>query len=159
MNYPKVTAYSRYYWYGSDYSSYNDNIGNIQPSNFSIGGAVTMPLFDGFKNSANIKTKQLELEQLLVERDKALAEYTTKLSILRSNLTYLNKQIKDNSVIEQELNKKVNSTIKLVASKIVSPIEGNNTKIELFKQDMEAIKNQTAADAISKSIEALSEEI
>ncbi len=158
VNYPKITAYSRYYMYGSDYSSYTDNIDNIRPSNFSVGGSINMPVFDGFKNSANIKTKKLELEQLLVERDKAVAEYVTKLAVMRSNLTYLNKQIADNELIEAELEKKVSSTEKLVANRIASPIEGNNAKIELIKQNIESVKNETAKEAIIRVMEALTRE-
>ncbi len=158
VNYPKISAYSRYNLYGSDYSSYNDNLGNIKPSNLSIGGAINMPLFDGFKNSANIKTKKFELEQLLVERDKAVAEYVTKLAVMRSNLTYLNKQIDNNFLIEQELIKKADSLEKLAKNRVASPIESNNAKIELLKQNIEAVKNETAKEAIIRVIEALSRE-
>lgn len=158
LNYPKITAYSRYYLYGSDYSSYADNIDNIRPSNFSIGGSINMPVFDGFKNSANIKTKKLELEQLLVQRDKAISEYSTKIAVMRSNLSYLNRQIVDNEIIEHELADKVRSTDRLVSNRISSPIEGNNVKIELLKQKIESIKNETAKDAIIKVIEVLTRE-
>ena len=158
VNYPKVTAYSRYYLYGSDYSSYVDNINNIRRSNFSVGGSINMPVFDGFKNSANIKTKKLELEQLLVERDKALAEYITKLAIMRSNLSYLNKQIEDNEIIEKELAQKADSTDRLVANRVASPIEGNNAQIEFLKQNIESVKNETAKEAIVRVIEVLTRE-
>jgi outer membrane protein TolC len=99
---PKVNAYSRYYLYGSNYSSYNDSLGNIQPSNFTVGGSITMPLFDGFKNSSNVQRLILELKQLQVERDKAMAEFMTKLATMRTNLIYLDKQISnDENAIKQ----------------------------------------------------------
>ena len=49
---PKVNAYSRYYVYGSDHSSYRDAIDDTSPSNWTVGASVIMPVFDGFKTSA-----------------------------------------------------------------------------------------------------------
>ena len=50
-NKPKVNAYSRYYLYGTDHSSYNRTLEDIGPSNYTIGATIFMPIFDGFKNS------------------------------------------------------------------------------------------------------------
>ena len=59
-NMPKVNAYSRYYLYGSDHSSYNRTLDDIGPSNYTIGATVFMPVFDGFKNTNAIKKKKLD---------------------------------------------------------------------------------------------------
>ena len=155
VNYPKVTFYSRYYLYGSDRDNYFDNIKDIQPSNFSIGSSVNMPVFDGFKNSANIQTKKLELQQLYIERDKAIAELSTKLSVMRSNIINLNSQIDADKEIQKNLTYKYNAINKLFSKRMTTPIEVNNAKIELLKEDNEFIKNQVAINATTKSIEAL----
>ena len=158
VNYPKVTLYSRYYLYGSDKSNYFENLKDIQPSNFSIGGSVNMPVFDGFKNSANIQTKKLELQQLYIERDKAIAELSTKLSVMRSNIINLNNQIDSDKEIQKNLTHKYNAFNKLLSKRMTTPVEVNNAKIELLKEENEFIKNQVAINATTKGIEALVQE-
>ena len=61
-NYPKINTYGRYYLYGSNKNSYNKSLGNIEPSNFSIGASLSMPIFDGFKNSAVIENSMPAVE-------------------------------------------------------------------------------------------------
>lgn len=158
LNYPKVTLYSRYYLYGSNKSNYAKSIDDIQPSNYSIGGSINMPLFDGFKNAANIQTKKLELQQLYVERDKAIAELTAKLSTMRSNIINLNSQLENDEVIQKNLNEKYNAANKLLSKRMISPMEVNNAKIEILKEQNEFIKNKVAISATEKGIEALTRE-
>lgn len=157
-NYPKVNAYSRYYLYGSDKSNYGESFGNIRPSNFTVGGSINMLAFDGMKNRANIEKVNLELQQLQVERDKSIAEFMTKLATMRTNLMYLNKQLNENKDIVKELTDKEKSMRRLSAKKIISPIEDNNTKVELLEQQIEYEKNRITAIAITKGIQILTEE-
>lgn len=152
---PKVTAYSRYYIYGSDPVSYNDSLGDIRPSNFTVGGAISMPVFDGFKNSANVQRLILELKQLQVERDKAIAEFMTKLAVMRTNLIYLDKQIYNSEMAIKELSEKEKSLNRLYSRKLVSPLEVNEVKIKLLEQKIEYEKNRITFIAIMKGIEAL----
>ncbi len=154
-NYPKMIAYGKYYLYGSDYSSYNDSLSEIEPSSFSVGANAYMPVFDGFQNSANIKKVSLELQQLNIRRDKAIAEWMTRIAVLKNNLFYLDEQIKKNEEIIQKLNEKEKSNQRLYAKRIISPIELNNIKIELLEEKNEIAKNKTTAASIAKSIAIL----
>ena len=156
-NYPKINAYGRYYLYGSNYSNWGKSLG-IKPSNFSVGASLNMPLFDGFKNSATIQKTKLELKQLYVERDKAIAQLTAKLANMRSNLIYLDEQLEENHQIVEELTDKSKSVHKLVSKRVVSPIEENDVKIELLNQKIELDKNSITHIAITKGIEILTEE-
>lgn len=156
-NYPKVNAYGRYYLYGADYSNWGKSMG-IEPSNFSVGASLNMPLFDGFKNSANIEKTKLELKQLYIERDKAIAQFMTKLATMRSNLIYLDEQIYENNETINELSEKEKSVHKLVSKRLVSPIEENDAKIELLNQEIEYQKNSITHTAITKGIQILTEE-
>lgn len=156
-NYPKLNAYGRYYLYGSDYSNWGKSMG-IEPSNFSVGASLSMPIFDGFKNSANIEKTKLELKQMHVERDKAIAQLMTKLATMRSNLIFLDEQIYENNQVINELTEKEKSVHKLVSKKLVSPIEENDAKIELLNQEIEYEKNNIARIAITKGIQILTEE-
>lgn len=155
QNYPKVNTYGRYYLYGSDHSSYNDSLGDIRPSNFTVGASVSMLAFDGMKNRANIQRKTLEYKQLQVERDKAIAEFTMKLAGMRSNLLYLDKQIETNNNIIKELTDKQKSIHRLVAKKLATPMDENDVTIELLEQQIELVKNSMTSIAITKGLEVL----
>jgi len=157
-NYPKISAYSRYYLYGTDHSSYPDSIGDFQPSNFTVGGNISMPLFDGFKNSANIKRTALELEQLNVERDKAIAQFMTRLATMRSNLIYLNEQVENSNKILSELTDKEKSVKRLVAKRVSSPMDEIDVKAELLEHQIELEKNKVTAVSLRKGIQLLTEE-
>lgn len=152
---PKVSAYGRYYIYGSDYSSYSDALNNISPSNYTIGGSVMMPVFDGFKTSAAIQKATLDLKKQMVERDKAIAELMNKISIMRSNLFYLEKQAEENKEAIAQLKDKEKSLKRLLDKKVISPIELNNAKIEILKQQIEYEKNAVTATAIQKGIQTI----
>lgn len=154
-NLPKVNAYSRYYIYGSDHSSYNQSLGDLGPSNYTVGATIFMPIFDGFKNSAEIQTASLELQQQLVKRDKAIAQLMTRLATMRSNLIYLDKQIVVDEKRAAELKDKEKSIKRLTEKRELTPIEHNEAKIELLEQEIELIKNKATTLAIAKAIQAL----
>ena len=154
---PKVTAYGRYYIYGSDHSSYPDSLSNIEPSNFTVGASLNMPVFDGFQNSANVRKAELEYQQLQIERDKAIAQLMTRLAIMRSNLMYLNEQVQTNLQAENELKAKAKSMTKLANKKVISPVEENEAKIALLQQTIELEKNRITAIAITKGIQILTD--
>lgn len=154
-NMPKVNAYSRYYLYGSNHSSYNRTLDDIGPSNYTVGATAFMPIFDGFKNSAEIQTANLELQQQLVKRDKAVSQFMTKLATMRSNYIYLNQQIESDEKIFDELENKQKALKRLVDSKISTPIELNESKIQSLEQQIELEKNKATTVAITKAIEVL----
>ena len=157
-NYPKLNLYGRYYLYGADHNNYGKSFKDIGPSNFSVGASLNMPVFDGFKNSANIEKTKLELQQMQIERDKAIAQLMTKLAGMRSNLVYLDERINENNHAISELKDKEKSTRKLVQKKITSPIEYNEAKIELLNEEIEFEKNNITSIAITKGIQILTEE-
>jgi len=156
-NYPKINAYGRYYLYGSNHNNYARSLG-IEPSNFSVGASLNMPIFDGFKNSSNIEKTKLELKQLQVERDKAIAQLTARLATMRSNLIYLDEQIDENNKTIIELSDKEKSMRKLASKRLVSPIEKNDVMIELLNQQIELDKNSLTQTAITQGIQILTEE-
>jgi len=157
-NYPKLNVYGRYYLYGSNQNNYGKSLDNIEPSNFSVGASLNMPIFDGFKNSAAIQKTELELKQLYVERDKAIAQLMTRLANMRSNLMYLDEQVAQNNEIVKELSDKEKSIRRLSSKRIVSPMEENDAKVELINQKIELMKNSLTHTAITRGIEILTEE-
>ncbi len=156
-NLPKVSAYSRYYLYGSDFSSYPDVYSDLGPSNFSVGGTLSMPVFDGLKNYSDIKRTTLELQQVMVERDKAVGEWMTRVGSMRNNLIYLKEQNDSAEKMVSELKDKNNSKKRLKESKLISAIEVNDAKIELLEAEIEKIKTSVTYDAMIKGIKTLTE--
>ena len=154
-NYPKVNAYSRYYLYGSNPNSYNSSLDNIQPSNFTVGGSVSMLAFDGLKNRSNIERVMLEYKQLQVERDKAIAELMTKLATMRTNLIYIDKQVEANKKTIKELTEKQKSIKRLVSKQLATPIDENDVTIELLQAQIELEKNTITSNAIIRGIQIL----
>lgn len=152
---PKVNAYGRYYIYGADETNYGDSFGDIRPSSFTVGGSVNMALFDGMKNYSNVQKASLELRQMQVKRDKAIAQWLTRLAALRGNMIYMNEQIECNEKILNELTEKDKSLNRLVSKRIISPIERNDSKIQLLEQKTNYENNRATATAIMLGIQAL----
>lgn len=155
---PKVNAYSRYYIYGSNYSSYPDALKDISPSSFTVGVSAGMPIFDGFINSANVEKARLEFEQVQIERDKAIAQWTSKLAILRSNLSFLKQQSSLYQATIAQLLDKEHSTKKLLQKKLISPIEYNQTQIDTLEEQINFEKNRITIISMIKAIEILTKE-
>lgn len=152
---PKVNLYSRYYLYGSNTNNYAKANGDISPSNWSIGASLNMPLFDGMKQSSVVQKAKLELQKAEVERDKALAELKNRISTMRSNLYYLEKQIDNNETIIKELEEKDESTDRMLAKRLVSPIESNEVKISLLKEQVDYERNKATEIATLKGLQTL----
>ena len=95
------------------------------------------------------------MQQQLIKRDKAIAQFMTRLATMRTNLVYLDKQIEIGNKLSFELEDKQKSIKKLVDKKISTPIEFNESKIKVLEQQIEVEKNSTTAIAITKAIQAL----
>ena len=119
---------------------------------------ANMPIFDGFKNSSLVQRTSLELEQLKVERDKAIAQHIMRLNVMQSNLTYLDGQINNNKQIINELQDKSTSTKRLASRRLISPVEQNETKIELLNEQIEFEKNMITLVSITKGLQILTED-
>ncbi len=153
-NFPKVNLYSKYYLYDSHTTNYLKTLG-IEPSNWSIGASVNMPVFDGLKNSADIDKAKLELARLYVERDRALADLKNKVMTLRSNYSYMEKQVADSEQILKELRDNELSMNRMLKKGLVSPIELTQAKLDLLEEEIEYEKNSWTLISILKAIQIL----
>ena len=116
-----------------------------------------MPLFDGMKQASVLEKSKLELKKSEVERDKALAELKNRVSTMRSNLHWLDKQIENNQNIIKELSDKEVSTNKLLSKRLISPIDANDVKISLLKEKIDYEKNKATEVATLKGIQTLTD--
>ena len=76
---------------------------------------------------------------------------------MRSNLIYLDEQISINTNSLNSLKSKEKSNQRLVAKKIISPMDLNDTKIELLQQEIELEKNKITATSIKRGIQILTD--
>ena len=72
-------------------------------------------------------------------------------------LKYLEKEMSHDSSIIEELSNKNKSSKLLLSQKLISPIEANQTKIDLLKGEIEQQKNAATKAAIIKGIQTLTE--
>ena len=107
------------------------------------------------KNYSNVQKVSLELRQMQVQRDKAIAQWLTRLASLRGNMIYMTDQIETSQKILKELNDKDKSLSRLVSKRVISPIELNDEKIKLLEQKIDYENNKTTATAILYGIQTL----
>jgi outer membrane protein TolC len=108
--FPQFSLYSNYIFYGQDQATLNTSMGALSARNFFVGMMASMPLFDGFKNSARIEKAKLEMERLKVEKEKRLAELTTRYEKMRETRNFLVVGLKN----QQEIAAKVNDNLSMV---------------------------------------------
>ena len=117
-----------------------------------------MPVFDGLNNYANIKKTTLELQEKYVERDKAVAEWMTRVGTLKNNYIYTQNEIEATKNILSELKGKEKDTEKLMAKKLIYSQELDNIKIEHLRAQIEHEKNVIIHNSIGKGLEILTEQ-
>ncbi len=71
---PQLTTYTYYNLFGADVDQWSRSVKALQNRSLSMGVSLNIPVFDGFKNRAQIKRAQLEIKRLKIEKDKKLAE-------------------------------------------------------------------------------------
>ncbi len=153
-NFPKLNLYSKYYLYDSHTSNYLKTL-EIEPSNYAIGASLNMPVFDGLKNSADINKVELELARLYAERDKAVSELKNRVVTLRSNYSYMQKQVEDSRQIIKELKENEQNINKMLEKGLVSPIDLTQAKLDLLREEIEYEKNNQTLISILKAIQIL----
>jgi outer membrane protein TolC len=72
---PAISFYARYDFYGSSVEGYNAALNNFEKNGYRFGISFSMPLFDGFRNDADVNIKKLELVQSRLEYEDAKKAY------------------------------------------------------------------------------------
>jgi len=155
--YPRIVAYGRYYIYGMDQSSYGEMLGEMRPSNYTLGGSMVMPIFDGMRNRSEVRKAELERSRLEYECERAMREYVTRVETLRGNLRSIESQIAEEERILGEIESKEASRVRLEKVGEIGPMDLNESRIEEKEQEISLGKAQVTKAAIGKSIEILTE--
>lgn len=69
---PQFIFNTNYYWYGSNRDNYFKAFSDLKQRTLAFRMSSSLPVFDGFKNSASQKRIKLEIERLKTERDDKL---------------------------------------------------------------------------------------
>lgn len=154
---PQFAAYSNYIWYANNPNEADTSAQYIKPRNFLVGVSITLPLFEGFKSTAEIAKAKIELDRLKVEKSRKLAELSNryaKLSETRKthvgNLTNrkdMLTKVEENLDMAQKLNKQ----------QIMEWVDLLTRKIDLINEKFEVTKTMIAKISTIKEIQILSE--
>nr|WP_320113863.1 TolC family protein [uncultured Desulfuromonas sp.] len=80
---PTLNLYSSYTFYGRDSSDWSQAFSDLDDTNFSCGITLDVNLFDGFGDLAQFERLKLEKEHLQLQREKKVAELTTRYQTLK----------------------------------------------------------------------------
>ncbi|WP_321532212.1 TolC family protein [uncultured Desulfuromonas sp.] len=80
---PTLNLYSSYTFYGRDSSDWSQAFSDLDDTNFSCGITLDVNLFNGFGDLAQFERLKLEKEHLQLQREKKVAELTTRYQTLK----------------------------------------------------------------------------
>lgn len=80
---PTLNLYSSYTYYGSDPSDWSQAFSDMEETNFFCGVTLDINLFNGFADVAQLRRLKLEKEHLHLQREKKIAELSTRYHALK----------------------------------------------------------------------------
>jgi outer membrane protein len=153
---PQFAFYSTYAWYGSDLNAYAGSIHDVKPRNFFVGVSATLPLFDGFKNSAQIERAGLEMDRLKVEREKKLTELTYRYATLAESQRTYAESARNQTEMLAKIATKLSMSERLSERQIIEYADLLAQRIELVSQRFELMKTTITKSATARELQILS---
>lgn len=131
---PKIEFYSNYQFYGADRDNPAQSFTNIRSTNVSVGISAMMPVFDGFKNSAQQDKVKLEIEKLRIEKQKKLYEMKKKYDLLYQDAKLYKKDFENQQNLLSEYQKQFNALERLADNQLIEKTSLLIKKSELISQ-------------------------
>ncbi|MCX5805958.1 MAG: TolC family protein [Proteobacteria bacterium] len=156
---PQFGLYSRYVWYGQDRDNYDTSVKDLRERNYYVGISATMPIFEGFKRSADMEKTALEIDRLKIEKQKKLAELANRHAKLDETRRMYMKGIETQKDMLSKVEEKLFMTGRLTEQKVIDWIDLLNQRIELVNQRFELVKAISTKVSTIKELQILSEEI
>lgn len=153
--YPKLVAYGRYYMYGSDRNNYGGSLGDIGLSNYTIGGSLSMPIFDGMRNREEIRKAEMEKRRLEIERDKAVEEYRRRVEGLVRELRYERERIAQSEEQMKRIEERKRMKERLREKSEIDGIAIVEEEIARLERARELIREEVSEYAIRKTLEIM----
>lgn len=153
--YPKLVAYGRYYMYGSDRNNYGGSLGDIGLSNYTIGGSLSMPIFDGMRNREEIRKAEMEKRRLEIEREKAVEEYRRRVEGLVRELRYERERIAQSEEQMKCIEERKKMKERLREKSEIDGIAIVEEEIARLERARELIREEVSEYAIRKTLEIM----
>ncbi|MCX5814997.1 MAG: TolC family protein [Proteobacteria bacterium] len=156
---PQFGLYSSYMLYGSDLNRYGDAVTSIKPRNYFVGISATWPLFEGFKTTADMEKATLEIERLKTEKNKKLAELTSRYNKTDEARRTYTGGIENQKEMVTKVQANLSMSERLVEQKVTEWVDFLNRKAELVNQRFELAKAIVTRVSAVKELNILAEEV
>ena len=141
-NLPKFQFDTRYSFYGSDKENLFSAYGDLGQRSLTFRLTSSMPIFDGFKNSAQRAKAKLELERLQVQLDETMSEMKTQYSQTADDLDNANIQMENNEKALELVNTKLEMVDRLNKNGVVDKTSFLKEEASLLNQKFELEQNK-----------------
>lgn len=130
---PAVSFYARYDFYGSSIDGYDKALNEFEKNGYRLGISFSMPLFDGFKNDADVNIKKLEIMQSRLEYENAKREYEKEKFMIDSQIKLTQDRL-------EGIGKSANSSNELAQAGESLYEAGESDRLMLLNSKIEEIK-------------------
>ncbi len=134
---PHFRFYTNYYLYGADRNDYWATFADFEDTNLSFRISSSLPVFSGFKNTAQRERARLEIERLKKQRDKKVEEiksfYQKMYRQTRNFDSVLLNQEKSLELVQQ----KISMLDRMSEQKLIDKISYLTQKGDLVSQKLE----------------------
>lgn len=152
QNLPQISLYSTYIVYGFNQSNIYQSYRNLHERTYTIGVALNLPIFDGFKNAAQRDKTKLEIDRLKVQKQQALWDLQNKYNKADDALAYTKAQIEAKQKHLDESEDKLDMVNKLADQRMVDQTAALNQKLEVIEQQLELDTAKTERLAYLKKL-------
>jgi outer membrane protein TolC len=124
---------------------------------YYVGLVANIPIFDGFKNRAQVEKARLELQQLQVEKEKKLSELSSRYEKLREQSRILGKSFDNQQEALTLAETAAMMKDRLAEKKIVEEVQRLRKQIELVTQRCELARAGILKAAAARELQIMAE--
>lgn len=154
---PKFQFDTKYYLYGTDKDSLVDAFNDLGQRTLTFRLATVLPVFDGFKNSAQKDKLKLEIEKIKVEKEQTLAELSKKYEQIREDSFNAKKQLENNYKTLELVNNNLSMIERLNNSGVIDKTVYLKQKAELLNKKFELEQSQVRSFVAQYKLNVLKE--
>ncbi len=160
QRFPQFRFYTNYYLYGTDSEDYWGTFSDLGQTNLSFRISSSLPVFTGFKNTAQRDRTKLEMKKLKLQRDQKLEEMKTYYQkMYRQSRDYkevLSAREKSLALVEE----KITMLERLGEQELIDRITYLSQKSDLISQklELEKVKINNSANEYKINILKMTED-
>ncbi len=157
---PHFMFHTGYYLYGADKNSYWDTFSDMGQTNLSFRIASTLPVFTGFKNTAQRDRAKLEIEKLKLQRDKKIEEVKNFYQKMYKESKDYDRVLSNQEKSLELVKEKILMLDRLDEQKLIDKVSYLKQKAELTSQklELEKVKISNSANEYKLNVMRIPEE-